>query len=341
MKLAHEKSMLAIALATCFVAEVQGYITVPFEDKFVNGEVAVDIEKVTYRLLLDTGSSNTWVGAGKPFTPGPNSKDTGKTVLVEYGSGSMSGKEFLDDVTLGSAIIQGQSIGVASSSKGFDGVDGVLGLGQTELTKGTVSGEDIIPTVTDNLFSQGTISENIASIAGGEICFGGVNPEKFKGDITYAPITSTSPASQFWGIDAAFTYGSSGTSLLASTAGIIDHSSTLTLLASGSYSDFLKLTGATQDQTTGLPVMDSCDELEPIFFQIGDVTFEVPVGLYRWPADQNSQIGGDANKCYLAVGDIGTPSGEGLDFTLGYNTMKHFTVVFDTGNQRVGIANAA
>ena len=87
--------------------------------------------------------------------------------------------------------------------------------------------------------------------------------------------------------------------------------------------------------------MDSCDDLEPIFFQIGDVTFEVPVGLYRWPADQNTAVGGDANKCYLAVGDIGSPSGQGLDFILGYNTIKHFTVVFDTGNKRVGFANAA
>jgi hypothetical protein len=252
----------------------------------------------------------------------------------------MSGEEFLDDVTLGSVTIQGQSIGVASSSKGFDGVDGVLGLGPTGLTEGTVSGEKEIPTVTDNLFSQGTVSENTASIAGEEICFGGVNPERFTGDITYAPITNTAPARNHWGIDTAFAYGSSRTSLLASTAGIIDYATTLTLLASGSYSDFLKLTGATQDETTGLPVMDSCDELESIFFEMGSRSFEIPVGLYRWPADQNSIIGGDANKCYLAVSDLGTPSGEGLDFILGYNTMKHFTVVFDTGNQRVGIANA-
>lgn len=64
---------------------------------------------------------------------------------VTYGSGSFSGKsrgpademvrlkgyigtEFTDTVTLGNGLtIKSQSIGVASRSQGFDGVDGILG----------------------------------------------------------------------------------------------------------------------------------------------------------------------------------------------------------------------
>ena len=47
---------------------------------------------------------------------------------VTYGSGDFSGTEFTDTVTLGPGLtITGQSIGVASQSEGFDGVDGILG----------------------------------------------------------------------------------------------------------------------------------------------------------------------------------------------------------------------
>lgn len=333
MKLDYKKPFFAIAALASFIAKVQS-----FEDMFTHGVITVNVGAGTYSLLVDTGSSNTWVGAGAPYQPGPNSQDTGETVYVSYGDASFSGEEFTDDVTLDSLTIQGQSIGVASSSNGMNGLDGVLGLGPTGLTQGTTSGGGEIPTVIDNLFSQGTIAAPLVSIAGNQISYGQPDASTYVGDIIFGPITGTSPANTFWGIDASFTYGSSGTSILPTTAGIIDHSSTLTLLATDSYTTFLKLTGATIDEKASFPVLDSCDQLESIFFGFGGATFEIPVEQYRWPADQNTAIGGDVNKCYLAVGDLGTNTGHGLDFILGYNTLKHFAVVLDTGNSQVGIA---
>ena len=51
---------------------------------------------------------------------------------VTYGSGSFSGTEYTDTVTIGSLTIAGQGVGVASRSSGFSGVDGILGyVGQT------------------------------------------------------------------------------------------------------------------------------------------------------------------------------------------------------------------
>ena len=51
-------------------------------------------------------------------------------------------------------------------------------------------------------------------------------------DFEYRPITATSPANEFVGIDQAVTYGTD-TSILALTAGIVDTGTTLTLLATG------------------------------------------------------------------------------------------------------------
>ena len=52
-----------------------------------------------------------------------------------------------------------------------------------------------VPTVTDNLFSQGQINQNIValffqplnttSVENGEMTFGGTDPSKYTGDITY------------------------------------------------------------------------------------------------------------------------------------------------------------
>ena len=55
--------------------------------------VGVGTPPTSYTLVLDTGSSNTWVGAGKKYVQTSSSKNTGNSVAVSYGSGQMSGHE--------------------------------------------------------------------------------------------------------------------------------------------------------------------------------------------------------------------------------------------------------
>ena len=125
----------------------------------------------------------------------------------------------LDTVSLSSSLtITNQSIGAASSSKGFENVDGLLGLGPTGLTYGTLTDQPNtkIPTVSDNLLSQGKISSEVVGISfnpttslsggNGELTFGGVDPSKYTGSITYTPIISVSPAKSCWSIDQSTRY---------------------------------------------------------------------------------------------------------------------------------------
>lgn len=72
-------------------------------------------------------------------------------------------------------------------------------IGPTDLTLNTLSpgSENLIPTVTDQLYEQGIIKEDLisvsfqpttsasASVVNGELILGGVDPSKFTGDITY------------------------------------------------------------------------------------------------------------------------------------------------------------
>ena len=111
----------------------------------------------------------------------------------------------LNTISLSSSLtITNQSIGAASSSKGFENVDGLLGLGPTDLTYGTLTDQpnSKIPTDGDNLLSQCKISSEVVGISfnpttslssgNGEITVGGVDPSKYTGSLTYTPISLTS-----------------------------------------------------------------------------------------------------------------------------------------------------
>ncbi|KAF7299716.1 Acid protease [Mycena chlorophos] len=336
-------------------ANVAGSGSVDVTDASVTYTMSVGVGSpaTDYTLLIDTGSSNTWIGAQKsnPYTPTSTSTDTRKTVNVSYGSGSFSGTEYTDQVTLAPGlVIQNQSIGVASTATGFDDVDGIIGIGPVDLTSTTVSGVSSVPTVTDNLFSQGTIPvESIgisyvpttsANAQNGELTFGGTDSSKFTGDITYVPITSTSPASEYWGVDQSVTYGQDGTSILSLTSGIVDTGTTLLLLATEAFQAYQSATGATSDSTTGLLKIteDQYNNLQSLFFTLGDTTLELTPNAQIWPRSLNSTLGGDDGSIYLITSDLGSSLGQGLDFIDGFGFLQRFYTVFDTTNSQVGFA---
>jgi hypothetical protein len=271
-------------------------------------------------------------------------------VHVSYGSGSFSGTEYTDTVTLGpSLVINKQSIGVSSTAKGFNNVDGILGIGPVDLTQGTVSGTGSVPTVVDNLFSQGTISSDSIGIsyvptttenaANGEVTFGSHDSAKFTGEINYTPITSTEPASKYWGIDQTVTYGQD-ISILGLTSGIVDTGTTLLLIATDAFKAYQKATGAKLDSTTGLLTVtpEQFENMQSLFFHIGGVTYELTANAQIWPRSLNSTLGGDDSNIFLVTADLGSLSGSGLDFIDGFAFLQRFYSVYDTSNSQVGFA---
>ncbi|KAI0819363.1 acid protease [Trametes gibbosa] len=318
--------------------------------------VGVGSPPTEYSLLIDTGSSNTWVGAGKAYVRTETSQATGNLVEVTYGSGFVFGcigEAFTDSVTLADGfVVQDQTIGAAIDDEGFDGVDGIIGIGPVDLTCGTLipALTECIPTVVDNAFTQGLISAHEIGISfaptqsledtNGELTFGGIDETKFTGPLTFVPITSTSPANTFVGIDQTVTYGSAGTTVLAMTSGITDTGTTLLLLASDAFATYQTLTGGVPDDDTGLLRLtpDQFANLESLFFHIGNTTFEFTPNAQIWPRALNTAIGGQPDSVYLIVNDLGSNSGEGLDFIDGMTFLERFYYVFDIANSRVGFA---
>ncbi|KAJ6549508.1 aspartic peptidase domain-containing protein [Mycena sp. CBHHK59/15] len=283
--------------------------------------VGVGQPATNYNLLIDTGSSNTWIlgTSSKPYKPTSTSKE------ITYGLGSCSGTEYTDQVTLSpKLVIKDQPIGVADQANQMDGLDGILGIGPVDLTLNTMtpdsSNKDGILTVTDNLLKQKLISS------------------EYTGKLNYVPITKQAPASNYWGIEQSVSYGSD--MIMNECAGIMDTGTTLVMIASDAFEEYRKQTGATMDQSLGLLTVteEQYNNMQSMYFDIGGVKYEFTKNAQIFPRSMNASLGAPEDKICLIIADMGTLSGQGLDFINGFAFLQRFYSVYDVSNSQVGIA---
>jgi len=195
-----------------------------------------------------------------------------------------------------------------------------------------------MPSITSNVVSVSFAPANSDPLTNGELTFGGTDSSKFSGSLKFQAITKVSPSNIFWGIDQSITLGTR--SILYSTAGIVDTGTTLVLLATDAFTRYRSATGATLDRNTGLLKVTNAQlaALPNLNFVIGGTTFALTANGQLWPRALNADIGGVANTNYLIVNDLGSNSGQGLDFINGQGFLERFYTEFDTANKRIGFA---
>ncbi|KAF8879852.1 aspartic protease [Infundibulicybe gibba] len=314
----------------------------------------VDNQAITYIASVGVGSpavtctyigiSNTWVGAGRTYVRTSTAfKQPTRWSSVTYGSGSFSGTEFTDTVTIAPGlVIPDQSIGVASTSVGFDGTDGILGIGPVDLTTGTLSPANgtEVPTVTDTSFSRKLITANEIGIS-----FEPTTTRNNERRTHLGPRTTAFPASEFWGVDQSIKYGTLTIQPLSAVSSIQIPSAgtTLVLIASDAFVRYRTATGAVLDPVTGLLQITSAQfaNLQTLSFVMPAKTLELTPNAQLWPRALNTAIGGVAGNIYLIIGDLGTPSGEGFDFVNGFALLERFYTVFNSTNREVGFATTS
>ncbi|KAJ7258382.1 aspartic peptidase domain-containing protein [Mycena haematopus] len=304
----------------------------------------------TFELIVDTGSSNTWVGSGTKYTPGSTATNTKKSFAVTYGSGSVSGTEFTDTVVIGGLTITKQSIGDGTTSSGFEGVDGIIGFGPVDLTEDTVSGSTTVPTVINNLATQGTISTQVLGVSfapesgsdtddtNGELTLGGTDSTKFSGSITFVTRTTASPFNEFWGVVvSSITFN--GASVGASASAIVDTGTTLIFIPTAAYNAFLKASGGKTDSSTGLASWTTLPTAN-FAFVIGGVSFSLTPSQFTIPQAQLADFGLPTGKFFGWIADGGSVAAD-INFIIGQKFLENFYSVFDTTNNRVGFATRA
>ncbi|PMB72268.1 Polyporopepsin [Beauveria bassiana] len=320
----------------------------PAENDDVSYIASVAIGSASWDLIVDTGSSNTWTGAQKSYVPYSTGNDTGGTVGVSYGSGQFSGEEYVDKVTFAGLTVKSQSVGSAKSAVGFNGVDGIFGLGPVGLTRNTVSNAATVPTFLDNLYKQGSIPSEVLGVyfkpeAGsdtndnnGELTLGGVDGTKYTGALNYVPTLKSGSAAAYWGVSiASFTYGS--TVLASGATGIVDTGTTLIYIPSAAYAKYLSASGGKTDANTGL-VSYTTKPTANFGIKIGTTTYNLTPAQYLVPTSQYGFFGLPAGKYYSWIANGGTGS---VNTIIGQKFLENYYSVYDTTNARIGFATAA
>ncbi|KAG5732375.1 Vacuolar protease A [Termitomyces sp. T112] len=168
-------------------------------------EITLGTPPQTFKVILDTGSSNLWVPSvqctsiacflhTKYDSSGSSTyKANGSEFSIRYGSGSMEGFVSQDILTIGDLKISRQDFAEATKEPGlafaFGRFDGILGLGYD-----TISVNHITPPFY-NMINQGLLDEPVFSFRlgssdqdGGEAVFGDIDHAAYTGKITYVPV---------------------------------------------------------------------------------------------------------------------------------------------------------
>ncbi|KAJ3555653.1 hypothetical protein NM688_g2457 [Phlebia brevispora] len=305
-------------------SQQQSPVNVPITEQlmFYSASVGIGTPPNYYDLLVDIAGANTWAGSETPYIVTSSSVDTGSAFEVLYSGAFAYGELYNDTVTLGTISIFNQGVGAATDTAGFSGpgLEGILGLGPTDLSLFTVMANlsEEVPTVVDSAYAQGLIPDHsfglsfepsdTAPITNGEITLGGVDSSKFYPDIAYTPVTASMPSAQYWGIDTAFSYN--GETLLPYSAGILDSGVTNIYFPTEAFEKYQNATGAVVDETGWLTITeDQYESLADILFTIGDTQFGLPANGQIWPRALNEAAGLDPGKIYLVVQNSGGVEG--------------------------------
>ncbi|KAG6328805.1 hypothetical protein ID866_10284 [Astraeus odoratus] len=300
----------------------------------------------TSSLILVVHIPGSVLRQNNPYVQGPKSSATPQTVNIAYDDQThLYANTWIDSIVLGDLTINSQEIGVARELSDFTvGIDGVIGLGPTGLNTGIASDGNIIPTVVNNLFSQGTIDYPVLGVyfvptnvknAGGSglLSFGGIDVTDLTSDVKYVPITHTFPASEYWGIDASFVYGN--TPILGPASGILDTGAVRISLPNDAFVAYQLATGAIIDRhdiNERLTITrDQYKNLQTLSILIGDQSYDLSPNAQIYARDRrNRQI-------FLIIRTMGPESNE--EFELGLTFFQRYYVVFNSSSSQIGFAS--
>ncbi|XVF81635.1 hypothetical protein PTKIN_Ptkin15bG0171000 [Pterospermum kingtungense] len=173
------------------------------------GEIGVGTPSQTFTVIFDTGSSNLWVPSSKCYfsvacyfhskyksSQSSTFQKNGTSAEIHYGTGAISGFFSQDSVKVGDLVVKNQDFIEATREPSITFLaakfDGIFGLGFREISVGGA-----VP-VWYNMVEQGLVKEpvfsfwlnrNIEGEEGGEIVFGGIDSDHYKGEHTHVPVT--------------------------------------------------------------------------------------------------------------------------------------------------------
>jgi len=337
----------ANAVFNGMVADVQGNHPVPISN-FMNAqyfsEITIGTPPQTFKVVLDTGSSNLWVPSVEcgsiacylhtkyDSSASSTYKKNGTSFEIRYGSGSLSGFVSQDTLTIGDITVKGQDFAEATSEPGlafaFGRFDGILGLGYDRIS---VNG--IVPPFY-KMLEQKAIDEPVFAFyladsdGESEVVFGGVDKDKYKGKITTIPLRRKA----YWEVDFdAIAYGDD-TAELENTGVILDTGTSLIALPS-QLAEMLNAQIGAKKNYAGQYAIDCSkrDSLKDVTFNLAGYNFTLG------PYDYVLEVQGSCISTFMGM-DFPAPTGPLA--ILGDAFLRKYYSIYDLGANTVGLAEA-
>ncbi|RKP14830.1 aspartic peptidase domain-containing protein [Piptocephalis cylindrospora] len=312
------------------------------------GEIEIGTPSQKFNVIFDTGSSDLWV-TGKKCTssacrghPAFDSKASStytpmnRMFSIEYGTGSLMGLVGKDQMTIGNIRLENQTFGESTVEPGmtFAGVpfDGILGLGFDSL-----SSQGAQPPFY-SMIQQSRIKEPLLSAwfapynpqaigsgtPGGELAFGSIDPSRYTGELTWAPVINKG----YWEVELnglRLTTGQDAPIRARSAA--IDTGTSLVIMSEPDAQAIHSLIPQA-NRIPGTPMWSvPCDTrgLPGVTFIINSKPYTIPASAWVLPNGDGTCISG-----FSSTNDSDTLWIVGLIF------LRQYYTVYDMGNARVG-----
>ncbi|TGZ75305.1 hypothetical protein CRM22_000421 [Opisthorchis felineus] len=311
---------------------------------FYYGIVGVGSPPRYFKLMFDTGSPILWVPGMRLVRERPmlrTSYDpfssmshvfTYKSVSLPYGNYKADGAIFSDLVQLNGRSFRTEFAAV-DTIKGSVGqlytIDGLFGLSIKQYHK------QLQATPLDDMFSQNMISRRLFTFifkkdgSSGTLIFGDFTKQHIPGIVTYVPVIWDAGSKDEWIIKiTSITLEDGGTILASDLSALIDTGAFKTYLPTS----FMKnlFAGVWKQMDLGNHVV-RCDAM----YLMPTLRMNLEGHQLKWePSQYIEQLG--IGQCRSLVEGVNLPST--YNAIIGLSFLRHFSVVYDVDNERVGFA---
>ncbi|KAK4218318.1 vacuolar protease A [Rhypophila decipiens] len=337
----------AVFKGTLAPVDAQGNHPVPITN-FMNAqyfsEITIGTPPQTFKVVLDTGSSNLWVPSSNcgsiacylhakyDASASSTYKKNGTKFEIRYGSGALSGYVSQDTMSIGDLTIKGQDFAEATNEPGlafaFGRFDGILGLGFDKIS---VNG--IVPPfyqmIDQKLLDEEVFAFYLADTEGeSEVVFGGIDKSRIDGKITTIPLRRAA----YWEVDFdSISYGDD-TAELENTGVILDTGTSLIALPS-QLAEMLNAQMGAKKGYNGQYSIDCAkkDSLPDVTFNLAGHNFTLEAKYYILEA---------GGSCISTFFPMDMPAPIGPLAILGDAFLRKYYSIYNLADKSVGIALA-
>jgi len=338
------------------VIGAEGYHGVPLENVLnaqYFGEIALGTPPQTFSVVFDTGSSNLWVPSTRcssiacwlhrRFDASQSSsfRENGTDFAIQYGSGSLEGVISNDVLGVADLLIEdvdfGESTkepGIAFAAGRFDGIFG--------LAYDNIAVKHVVPPfyhmvnkkLVDEPVFGAWFGDNADGGEGGELVFGGVNKDRYKGDLAWAPVIRKG----YWEVELQnATLGGQNIGISTKRAAIDTGTSLCAIPSEEAEAINTRLGGKKNFQGQWIIECDTLPNLPDLTLTFGGKNYVLKA------TDYILKVGGlgGGEQCISGFMGLDIPAPAGPLWIVGDVFLRKYYTVYDLGKNRVGFAESA